>query len=402
MIPFSPPRIDDKIVDAVAEALRSGWISTGPRTKLFEEKISQFCGCPKTLCVSSCSAGLELMLRWFGVGPGDEVIVPAYTYAATANVVVHCGAKPVFADAATDFNIDVDKIADLITENTKVIIPVDIAGWPCNYNALNEIVARKDIREKFSPRSAEQTKLGRILVLADAAHSFGAKYHEKYSGQLADISVFSFHAVKNLTTAEGGAITLNLPLPFNNGEIYKYLCIKSLHGQTKDALAKMQVGNWKYDIVEPGYKMNMTDIQAAMGLVELERYENDHLVRRKQIFDLYSKILGEYDWAQIPEYQNEKSCSSYHVYLLRIRNISETQRDLIMQGIFSREVAVNVHFRPLPMMSYYRNEGYCIGDYPVAFHNFSCVISLPVFYNLTDDQVRTVSKAVIDSVKENK
>ena len=236
MIPFSPPRIDQKIIDEVSDALRSGWITTGPRTKKFEKMISAYCGHEATLCVNSASAGLELMLRWYGVGPGDEVIVPAYTYSATANVVIHCGATPVMVDAGEDFNMDAGRIREAISPATKVIIPVDLAGLPCDYGQINALVAGDDIRKMFSPSSPEQEMLGRILVLADAAHSIGASLNGKKTGTLTDISVFSFHAVKNLTTAEGGAICLNLPAPFNNQDIYNYLCIKSLHGQTKDAL----------------------------------------------------------------------------------------------------------------------------------------------------------------------
>jgi len=266
MIPFSPPRIDENTIEEVTKALQSGWITTGPRTKKFEAELANYCGIKNVLCVNSASAGLELMLRWFGVGEGDEVIIPAYTYAATANVVVHCGAKPIMADCnPADFNINIEAVRRAITEKTKVVMPVDIGGFPCDYEEVNALMKEKKIQELFSPKTENQRKLNRILVLSDAAHSIGAVYKGKNAGNLTDASVFSFHAVKNLTTAEGGAICLNLPYPFDNAIIYKELCIKSLHGQTKDALAKMQIGNWQYDIVEAGYKCNMTDIQAAMG-----------------------------------------------------------------------------------------------------------------------------------------
>ncbi len=296
MIPFSPPRMDQKIIDEVISALKSGWITTGPRVQKFEQKLTEYAGHKATLCTSSGSAGLELMLRWFGVKEGDEVIVPAYTYCATANVVVHCGAIPVFVDVNEDFNISVEEIEKAITGKTKVIIPVDLAGFPCDYDEINELVRRKDIAEKFTPNTDEQKKLGRILVLADAAHSVGAIYGGSKTGKLTDITVYSFHAVKNLTTAEGGAVCLNLPEPFDNTAIQKYLRVKSLHGQTKDAFSKTQIGGWKYDIIEPGYKFNMTDIAAAMGLVELERYDQDMLFRRKQIFDSYSNAFSKYSW----------------------------------------------------------------------------------------------------------
>jgi dTDP-4-amino-4,6-dideoxygalactose transaminase len=362
--------------------------------------ISAFCGHESTLCVNSGSSGLELMLRWFGVGEGDEVIVPAYTYSATANVVVHCGAKPVFVDSGTDFNIDTKKIRQAITPATKVVIPVDLAGFPCDYVEINKCVRDDVIRKMFTPKTQEQEMLGRILVLSDAAHSIGARYQGKKTGTLTDISVFSFHAVKNMTTAEGGAVCLNLPEPFNNEEVYKYLCIKSLHGQTKDALAKTKAGNWQYDVIEAGYKYNMTDIQAAMGIVELQRYDEDMLVRRKQIFDLYSQGFANKDWAILPPYETAEKTSSYHVYLLRIKGIDEAQRNSIISRIFNRQVSVNVHFIPLPMLSYYKNAGYTIDDYPVSYENFSHVITLPVYYDLNDKQVQTVISTVIESVEE--
>ncbi|MCK9421816.1 MAG: DegT/DnrJ/EryC1/StrS family aminotransferase, partial [Bacteroidales bacterium] len=352
-----------------------------------------------TLCVSSGSAGLELMLRWFGVGEGDEVIVPAYTYAATANVVVHCGGKVVFVDVNSDFNISVEAIRKAITSRTKVIIPVDIAGWPCDYDAINELVREPGIQEIFNPATEMQKMLNRILVLSDAAHSIGGWYKGRMTGNLTDITVFSFHAVKHLTTAEGGAVCINLPEPFNHDDLYRDLNAKSLHGQTKDALAKMQIGNWRYDIIEPGYKYNMTDIQASMGIIELERYNSDMLVRRKQIFDRYTAAFRTYDWAQLPDYETNDRRSSYHVFLLRILGITEEQRDRIIREIFNREVAVNVHFVPLPMMTYYRDAGYRIQDYPVAYDNYSREISLPVYYDLTDEMVDTVVKAVVNSVQ---
>jgi len=392
--------MDQKIADAVVEALFSGWITTGPRTKRFEQMLTAFGGQRSTLCVSSGSAGLELMLRWFGVGPGDEVIVPAYTYCATANVVVHCGAKVVMVDSGPDFNISPEAVLQAITPRTKVIIPVDIAGYPCDYDALNGIVRREEVSRMFRPASGEQKKLGRILILSDAAHSVGAWYMGKRTGSLTDITVYSFHAVKNLTTAEGGAVCLNLPEPFDNSEEYKKLNIKSLHGQSKDALAKTQIGAWRYDVVEPGYKYNMTDIQAAMGMVELERYDSDMLSRRRAIFERYAHALAPYPWAELPPFENSGRISSFHVFLLRIRGIDEARRDEIILKIFSREVAVNVHFVPLPLMTWYRDAGYRIEDYPVARDNYSREITLPVYYDLTDEMVDTVIRAVVEAVEE--
>lgn len=401
MIPFSPPRMDSKITEAVVDTLNSGWITTGPKTKLFEKKITAYCGNKTTLCVSSGSGGLELMLKWYGVGPGDEVILPAYTYAATANVIVHTGAKPVFVDSSkVDFNISLQAIANAITPQTKVIMPVDIGGMPCDYKGIMKIAESQNNKEIFQPTTNEQKNLGRIMVLADAAHSLGAEYGGKKVGTLADVTVFSFHAVKNLTTSEGGAIALNLPSPFSNEDIYKKLNIKSLHGQSKDALAKTQIGNWRYDIVEPGYKLNMTDIQAAMGLVELERYENDMLKRRKAIFDLYTEILRQEPWAIIPTYRTVEKTSSYHVFMLKIRGINEMQRDQVISEIFANEVAVNVHFVPLPMMTFYREMGYSISNYPHAFNHYQNEITLPVYYNLTNDDVRTVALVVKKSVEK--
>ena len=398
MIPFSPPRIDDKICNEVVATLKSGWITTGPRTKTFEKKITAYCGNQQTLCLNSATAGLEIMLRWFGVGPGDEVILPAYTYSATANVVIHCGAKPVFVDVKEDdFNIDVNCIKQAITDKTKVIMPVDFGGWPCDYNEINALV--KDLKSVFKPANAIQQTLGRILVLSDSAHSFGATYHGKYTGSLTDVSVFSFHAVKNLTTAEGGAVALNLPEPFDNKAIYDALCISTLHGQNKDALAKTQKGNWRYDIVEAGYKCNMTDLSAAIGLIELERYNNDTLLKRKHIVDVYTSLLANIPQLTLPVFSSADKQSCYHLYPLRIKNITEAQRDAIMQEIFNRDVSVNVHFLPVPGMSFYKSLGYRAEDYPIALRNSQSEISLPIFYDLSDDQIHTVVKVVAEAIK---
>lgn len=399
MIPFSPPRIDQKIIDEVTAALKSGWITTGPRTKLFEKKITEYCGNKSTVALNSATAGLELILRWFGVGEGDEVILPAYTYCATANVVIHCGATPVFVDVnAHDFNISTREIEKAITSRTKVIMPVDFAGFPCDYDQINALVSRKDIADTFISKTEEQEKLGRILVLSDAAHSFGAHYKGKATGSLTDVSVFSFHAVKNLTTAEGGAVAFNLPEPFDNNELYTKFCVTSLHGQNKDALAKTQKGNWRYDVVEAGYKCNMTDLSAAIGLIEIERYKNDTLIKRKAIFDAYRDAFSAHSWAEIPIYETEEKMTSYHLFPLRIKGVTEAQRDEIIKNIFDEDVSVNVHFIPVPMLSFYTNMGYNVKNYPVTWDNYSREISLPVFYELTDEQVKRVIMAVIKSV----
>lgn len=397
MIPFSPPRVDDKICDEVVAVLKSGWITTGHKTKLFEKKISEYCGIQNTLCLNSATAGLEIMLRWFGVGPGDEVILPAYTYSATANVIVHCGATPVFVDVcANDFNINYLEIEKVISSKTKVIMPVDFAGFPCDYEEINSLA--KKYSSIFIANCENQKMLGRILILSDSAHSFGASYNKSKAGSLTDVSVFSFHAVKNLTTAEGGAVALNLPLPFNNADVYSKLCISTLHGQNKDALAKTQKGNWKYDIVEAGYKCNMTDISAAIGLVELERYDNDTLIKRKSIVYNYQKAFEMDDRFELPLIETKNKTSCYHLYPLRIKGITEQQRDLIIQEIFNADVSVNVHFIPVPATSFYKSLGYDLLNYPVTYNNFSREISLPVFYDLSPEQQNTVINAVKNAV----
>jgi dTDP-4-amino-4,6-dideoxygalactose transaminase len=299
---------------------------------------------------------------------------------------------------SADYNINVDAVRKAVTDRTKAIIPVDIGGFPCDYDELNRLVQEKDIQKLFSPQTENQRKLNRILLLSDAAHSIGAIYKGKMAGSLTDISVFSFHAVKNLTTAEGGAICLNLPPTFDNNLIYSELNIKSLHGQTKDALSKLKIGNWQYDIVEAGYKCNMTDIQAAMGLVELSRYKDDMLIKRKQIFDAYSAAFEKEIWAEVPVYETKEKKSSYHVYMLRIKNSTETQRNDIMQRIFEQEVSVNVHFIPLPMMSFYKGMGYDINNYPNAYRRYSQEISLPVYYNLSEKNIEAVIEAIKKSI----
>jgi|ERR1035437_829407 dTDP-4-amino-4,6-dideoxygalactose transaminase len=400
MIPFSPPRIDQKIIDEVVDTLKSGWWTTGPKTKLFEAKLADYTGVKSILAISSATTGLELILRWFGVKEGDEVIVPVYTYCATANVVVHCGAIPVFVDVnPDDFNISTSEILKKITSRTKVIIPVDLGGFPADYTSINKIVEDPDIKKLFIPDNEIQKKLGRILVLSDAAHSFGAEYKGRKTGILTDVSVFSFHAVKNLATGEGGAIALNLPSPFDNVETQKSLAISSLHGQNKDALSKMQIGNWRYDVIEAGYKSNMTDILASIGIVELSRYDNDTILKRKKIFLKYSEEFSKYSWAEIPTYITRERQTSFHVYLLRIKGITEIERDKIIQNIFDLDVSVNVHFQPLPMLSVYKKMGYKMDQFPVAYDNYSREISLPVYYDLSDEQIDEVVRVVIKSVE---
>jgi len=394
MIPFSPPRIDQKVIDEVTAALQSGWITTGPRTKLFEKKITEYCGCKSTVAVNSWTMGMQVFLNWWGIKEGDEIILPAYTYCASANVIVHSGAKPVMVDInAEDFNISVDAIRKAITPRTKAIIAVDLAGFPCDYDLINALVQEPEIKKLFQAGNDLQNQLGRILVISDAAHSFGATMNGKQTGSLTDVTTFSFHAVKNLTTAEGGAVCFNLPDGFDHDEIYKIFCTMILHGQNKDALAKTQKGNWRYDVEEPGFKCNMTDLQAAIGLVELDRYQ-ENLDRRKAIFNQYDEAFKKHNWALTPVHTTENKISCYHLYQLRIADITEAQRDAIMQVIFDQDVSVNVHFLPLPTLTAYKKRGYKMEDYPETWNKYHNEISLPVYFNLTDEQVQIVIKAV--------
>ena len=399
MIPFSPPRIDDRVIAEVTAALKSGWITTGPRTKQFEKNITAYTGCQTTVAVNSWTMGMQVLLSYWGIKAGDEVILPAYTYCASANVIVHAGATPIMVDLnADDFNLNIDKVRAAITPKTKAIMAVDIGGLPADYKELMALINEPEIKEMFSGGSDFQNELGRILLISDSAHSFGAMYHGKRSGSLADISSFSFHAVKNLTTAEGGALCFNLPKQFNHDEIYSEMCTKILHGQNKDALAKTKKGNWRYDVEEPGYKCNMTDLQAAIGLIELERYQ-ENLDRRKVIFDAYAAGFKTESWAIQPLYETADKRSSYHLYLLRIAGVTETQRDAIIQEIFEQDVSVNVHFQPLPILTAYKKRGYKMSDYPEAYSKYANEISLPVYYDLSDDNVKTVIEAVKHAVK---
>ena len=393
-ISFSPPHIDDAIINEVVAALRSGWITTGPRTKAFEQMLAEYCAIQHVVCVNSASAGLELALRWFGIGPGDEVIVPAYTYTATAEVVIHCGAKPVMVDVDNDLLIDVQKVRNAITPRTKAIMPVDIVGLPCDYQELFDLVCDSDIQGMFTPDNEKQKQLGRILLLADAAHSLGAYYQGKHTGALADISVFSFHAVKNLTTAEGGAICINLTESFDSETIKKEMNTLSLHGQSKDAFSKVKAGAWRYDVCSIGYKCNMTDLAAAMGIVELSRYDSLVLPRRKAIFDAYNQAFKDDARYIVPTYETADKISSYHVFTLRVNNITEKQRDAIILDMAEQGVAANVHFIPLPMLTAYKSLGYRIEDYPNAYRQYACEISLPVYFDLSDEMVNEVIRAL--------
>ncbi len=397
MIPFSPPYISQEMIDEVVDTLKSGWITTGPKTKRFEKELAAYCGVKRVLCLNSATAGLELALRWFGVKEGDEVILPAYTYSATANVVIHCGARPVFADIRKDdFTLDPEEVRKKITSNTKVIMPVDFAGLPCLYEEFYSLA--EEFKTQFTPRNEIQSKLGRILILSDAAHSFGARYKGNKTGVCADISVFSFHAVKNLTTAEGGAMAFHLPEFFEAEEIYKSLVVKSLHGQSKDALAKLQPGNWRYDIVEPGYKYNMTDIAASLGLQYLKIYDKVLKVR-KRLFERYCDNLNESDYI-LPLAADKDRESSFHLFSLRLNGFNEEKRNLLIQKMAESGISTNVHFVPVPMMSYYKSLGYDIKDYPISWGNYENEISLPLYFQLKEEEVDLICETLKKHVQE--
>jgi dTDP-4-amino-4,6-dideoxygalactose transaminase len=399
-IPFSPPYIDQDIINEVVSSLESGWITTGPKVKALEEEVCKLTQVSNALCVNSWTSGAMLMLKWFGVQAGDEVIIPAYTYSATALAVLHCGATPVMVDVNDDFTMDVEKIREKITSNTKVIMPVDIAGWPCDYKSINQLVNEDAIKSVFIASQPNQTKLGRILVIADAAHSIGAKVDGIETGKLTDITIFSLHAVKNVTTAEGGVICINLPIPFDNAEVYAYLRLMTLNGQTKDAFTKSKAGGWRYDIVDLGMKINMPDVLAAIGLAQIRKYDVQLLQERKRIFNQYSKAFSEFEWAKLPPQDNEHVQSSYHLYALRIQNISEAQRDQMINSIAKEGVAVNVHFIPMPMLTLFKNLGYDIKDYPSTYKNFACEISLPIYPQLNTEQVNYIVQSVVKAYSD--
>lgn len=400
MIRFSPPYIDDDIIKEVTAILQSGWLTTGPATKQLEQEMALFCNIEHTLAVNSATSGMILMLHWFGIKEGDEVIVPAYTYCATALAVMHVGAKPVMVDVGNDFNIDCQKIKEAVTERTKAIIAVDFAGWPCDYDGMYSIVQEEEIKKKFRPATEVQGQLGRILIMDDAAHALGATYKNRPIGSCADITVFSLHAVKNITSAEGGVIALHLPAPFKSEEVYNTLRVWSLNGQTKDAFTKAKAGAWQYDVIYPGFKMNMPDVLAAVALAQFKKYENLLLIERKRVYDFYTNIFSKYDWAICPPFKQSGCTSSYHLYPLRIKHATEEERNKIIEGISGRSVAVNVHFTPLPMLTVFKQAGYRIEEFPSSYNLYSNEISLPIYPQLTNEQCRTVTEAVIESVKE--
>lgn len=383
-VSFSPPDMSQLEVNEVSEAIRSGWITTGPRTKEFENLIAMCCQTEKAVCLNSATACMELVLRLLEVGPGDEVITCAYTYTATASVTCHVGAKVVMVDTAPDsFEMDYDKLADAITERTKVIIPVDLAGVVCDYDKVYAAVESK--KHLFRPANDLQKAFGRVIVMADAAHAFGAMRHGKMCGEIADFTSFSFHAVKNLTTAEGGAVTWrNIP-GIDNEWVYKQFQLLSLHGQNKDALAKTQLGAWEYDIVSPAYKCNMTDIVAAIGLMQLKRYP-EMLYRRREIITRYNEGLKNQPVEVLNHYDDNHS-SSGHLYLVRLTGKDVEFRNEVITKMAERGIACNVHYKPLPMMTAYKNLGFDIKDYPNAYNQYRNEISLPLHTCLTDEEV---------------
>ena len=394
-VPFSPPDMSELEVNEVAEAILSGWITTGPRTKEFERQIAQYCNTDRAVCLNSATACMELVLRLLGVGPGDEVITCAYTYTATASVTCHVGAKVVMVDTAPgSFEMDYTKLADAITDRTKVIIPVDLAGVVCDYDKVFEAVESK--KYLFNPANELQKAFGRVVVMADAAHAFGAMQNGKMCGEIADFTSFSFHAVKNLTTAEGGAVTWrNIP-GIDNEWIYKQFQLLSLHGQNKDALAKTQLGAWEYDIVAPNYKCNMTDIMAAIGLMQMKRYSG-MLARRREIIERYNEGLKNQQ-VEVLNHYGENHSSSGHLYLVRLVGKDVEFRNSVITRMAERGIACNVHYKPLPMMTAYRNLGFDIDDYPNAYNQYCNEVSLPLHTCLTNEQVDYVIENFVEII----
>lgn len=392
-IPFSPPDITEAEANEVRDALLSGWITTGPRTKELERQIASYCHTDKAVCLNSATACLESVLRVLGIGPGDEVITSAYTYTASASVICHVGAKVVLIDTKKDsWEMDYDMMADAINERTKAIIPVDLGGVPCDYDRIFDIVDSK--KHLFRPNNDIQKAIGRIVVTADAAHAFGASRHDRMVGSIADFTSFSFHAVKNFTTAEGGALTWRPIEGVDNDALYKEFQLLSLHGQSKDALAKTQLGAWEYDIVSPAYKCNMTDIMAAIGLVQMKRYEG-LLARRREMIGMYDEALRGHD-IQVLDHYNAEHRSSCHLYLVRLLGKDEAFRNNVITEMAKRDIACNVHYKPLPMMTAYKTLGFDIKDFPNAYGQFRNEVTLPLHTRLTDEQIDYLLKNFID------
>ena len=394
-IPFSPPDMSELEIAEVTEALRSGWITTGPRTKEFERQIASYCNTDRAVCLNSATACMEMILRVLGVGPGDEVITSAYTYTATASVTCHVGAKVVMVDTAPNsFEMDYDQLADAITEHTKAILPVDLAGVVCDYDKVYAAVESK--KHLYRPANEIQQAFGRVVVLADAAHAYGAKKNGKMCGEIADFTSFSFHAVKNLTTAEGGALTWR-PIPGIDDEwLYKQFQLLSLHGQNKDALAKTKLGAWEYDIIAPNFKCNMTDIMAGIGLAQMKRYDS-MLARRREIIERYNEGLKACNVQVLNHYGNNHA-SSGHLYLVRLLDKNVEERNEVIDRMAERGIACNVHYKPLPMMTAYKNLGFDISDYPNAYNQYCNEVSLPLHTRLTDEDVEYVIENFVEVI----
>lgn len=401
-IPFSPPDLTDAEIEEVASAIKSGWITTGPKTKELEREVAALCHTNKAVCLSSQTSCAEMALRLLGIGEGDEVIVPAYTYTASAEIVCHVGARLIFIDSQPDsLEMDYAAVEKAITDKTKAIIPVDIGGVPCDYDRIFSIVEKK--KELFTPSNDIQSKFGRIIVCADTAHAFGSTWHGKPIGSVADFSAFSFHAVKNFTTAEGGALTWKPREDLNDEEIYNQVQLYSLHGQSKDALSKNQLGAWEYDILGPWYKCNMTDIHAAIGLAQMERYPA-LLKRRREIIEKYDRAFKPLGVHTLPHFTDEH-ISSGHLYLTRIfkkngEPVSDGERREIIIKLAERGITTNVHYKPLPMMTGYKKLGFDIKDYPNAYAHYANEISLPLFSRLTDEEVNYIIKNYCEIVRE--
>lgn len=401
-IPFSPPDLTYAEIEEVASAIKSGWITTGPKTKELEREVAALCHTNKAVCLSSQTSCAEMALRLLGIGEGDEVIVPAYTYTASAEIVCHVGARLIFIDSQPDsLEMDYDAVEKAITDKTKAIIPVDIGGVPCDYDRIFSIVEKK--KELFTPSNDIQSKFGRIIVCADTAHAFGSTWHGKPIGSVADFSAFSFHAVKNFTTAEGGALTWKPREDLNDEEIYNQVQLYSLHGQSKDALSKNQLGAWEYDILGPWYKCNMTDIHAAIGLAQMERYPA-LLKRRREIIEKYDRAFKPLGVHTLPHFTDEH-ISSGHLYLTRIfkkngEPVSDGERREIIIKLAERGITTNVHYKPLPMMTGYKKLGFDIKDYPNAYAHYANEISLPLFSRLTDEEVDYIIDNYTDVIKE--
>lgn len=393
-IPFSPPDISNIEIEEVVDTLKSGWITTGPKTKLFEQKIAQYINTSKAVALNSATAAMELTLRLLGIGEQDEVITSAYTYTASASVIQHVGAKIVLVDTAKDsYHMDIEQLEKAITKKTKAIIPVDIAGVMCDYDEIFKVVEEK--KSLFYPENDVQNCINRVSVIADAAHSFGSSYKGRKSGEVADFTCFSFHAVKNLTTAEGGAVTWRKGFGIDD-ELYKQFMLLSLHGQSKDALEKTKVGSWEYDILYPGFKYNMTDIQAAIGLAQLKRYSG-LIQRRKQIINIYEDELKNLS-VQTLKHEGNDFCSNGHLYMVRLLGMNEKQRNHVIEQMAQKGVSTNVHFKPLPLLTAYRNLGFNIKEFPNAYEMYKNEITLPLHTKLTDEQVKYVVGCLKDVI----